>query len=174
MKQVSLFIPDTDDLWYRAKCMADPRTMEYNAGYEVSYDGYDYDTGCIDFPKEKWETWHKEKMGNSNFFYAYILDTENDEFVGYVNFNKNPKTGKATMGIVIQAKYRGKGYMRPAMQKLIETAKAEGVVALTDTVPKSRVKALKVFYEIGFVKTGQILCEKFKMPERVEQIELVL
>ena len=148
--------------------------MEYNAGYEVSYAGYHYDTGCIDFPKDRWESWHKEKMGNPNFFYAYILDTEKEEFVGYVNFNKDPQTSKATMGIVVQAKYRGKGYMRPAMQKLIEVAKAEGVVALTNSVPTSRKKALDVFYDIGFVKTEQVLVEKFKMPERVDEIELVL
>lgn len=174
MKQIQLFVPDADDLWYRAKCMAEPKTMEYNAGYEVSYAGYDYQTGCIDFPKANWESWHKEKMGNKNFFYAYILDTEKDEFVGYVNFNKDAQTGKATMGIVIQDKYRGKGYMRPAMQQLIETAKSKGVVSLTNTVPTTRKKALDVFYDMGFVKTGQILCEKFKMPERVEEIELVL
>lgn len=35
--------------------------MSYNKGYDVSYYGYHYDTGCIDFPKEKWEETYNKK-----------------------------------------------------------------------------------------------------------------
>ena len=54
MKNVQLYIPNVDDLWFRQQCMSDPKTMSYNAGYDVSYKGYDNNTGCIDFPKNKW------------------------------------------------------------------------------------------------------------------------
>ena len=169
MKQVILFVPDEDDLWFRQKCMSDPKTMNYNAGYDLSFEGYDYDTGCIDFPKSKWKSWYEEKMGNPNFYFAYIMDIDTDEFVGYLNFNKNPETQKATMGIVMYSKYHSKGYMRPAMKKLIEVAKNKGVKTLTDTE-----KALKVFYDLGFKKVGEYKSTKFKLLENVAQIELNL
>ena len=60
MKNISLYIPKIEDYWYEEKIQSDPLSMNYNAGQDVSYYGYHYDTGCIDFPKEKWE---ELKMG---------------------------------------------------------------------------------------------------------------
>ena len=168
---ILLHKPSIDELWFRQECMSDPDTMSYNAGYDVSFEGYHKDTGCIDFPKEKWEQWAKEKLDNPNFFYAYILDTQTNEFVGYCNFNKNPETKTATMGIVIKDNYRGRGYMRKAVNLLIEEAKKCGVKALTDTVPKNRTVALKVFYELGFEKIDEFISKKFSDNEVVAKIE---
>ncbi len=50
-----LYIPKLQDYWYEEKIHKDPNTMSYNAGYDVSYYGYHYDTGCIDFPRDKWK-----------------------------------------------------------------------------------------------------------------------
>ena len=44
--------PTIEEYNYEQKLLSDPETMSYNAGYEVTYQGYHYDTGCIDFPKE--------------------------------------------------------------------------------------------------------------------------
>lgn len=174
MKQVKLYIPKVEDMWFRAECMSDPETMSYNAGYDVTYAGYHYDTGCIDFDKGNWASWHKEKMSDPNFYYAYIVDCESNNFVGYVNYKLNPKTKKASMGIVINAKYRGNGYMRLAMAEFIATAKQNGVKALTDTVPDSRKGALKVFFDLGFRVASEIQGIKFKKPDLVYEIELGL
>ena len=51
MKNICLYIPKLNDYWYEEKVQSDPLTMSYNAGYDVSYYGYHYDTGFIDFPK---------------------------------------------------------------------------------------------------------------------------
>lgn len=166
--KVDLYTPSFEDLWFRELCMSDPNTMNYNAGYDVHYDGYHYDTGCIDFPKDKWQKWIDEKLNNPNFFYAYIV--ANNTFVGYVNFNNNPETNCATMGIVIKSEYQGKGYMRPAMKKLIAEAKECGVKNLTDTVPENRGNALKVFYDLGFEKIGDFELKKFNKIENVIEI----
>ena len=174
MKNVKLHVPTVEDLWYREKCMSDPETMAYNAGYDVTYDGYHYDTGCIDFPKENHSTWFNNRMKNPNFFYAYIEDVDSREWVGYVNFNKDPETNKATMGIVIESVHQGKGYMRPTMKELIAMAEKKGVFALTDTVPETRKGALKVFYDLGFVKVGEENGFKFSKPEIVAKIELLI
>ena len=55
MKNVSLYVPKIKDFWFRQRCMQDPETMNYNAGYDVCFSGYHYDTGCIDFPKSEWQ-----------------------------------------------------------------------------------------------------------------------
>lgn len=167
---IQLHIPSVEELGFRQACMQDPNTMSYNTGYDVHFDGYHYDTGCIDFPQSKWQDWANEKLNNPNLFYAYIVDKSINEFVGYVNFNKNPKTNKATMGIVIKSEFRGRGYMRPAIRKLIEKAKECGVEYLTDTVPENRERALKVFYDLGFEKTGEFNSKKFDKQEVVAEI----
>lgn len=171
MKSISLFVPAVEDLWFRQECMSDPKTMEYNAGYNVSYSGYHYDTGCIDFPKEAHESWYNKKLGNSNFYYAYIKDLDLNKFVGYVNFNKDNETLKASMGIVIHSKYRGKGYMRDSVKLLMEEAKNKGVKVLTDTVPINRESALKVFEDLGFVVVDKYKDKKFDKEEIICKIE---
>lgn len=171
MKNIRLHKPTIDELWFREQCMSDPDTMAYNGGYDVHYEGYHYDSGCIDFPKEKWESWYESKMKNKDFFYAYIFDEDNEKFVGYVNFNKNAVTKKATMGIVIKASEQGQGYMRPAMELLIDKAKECGVKALTDTVPETRENALRVFYSLGFKKVGESVGLKYGEEEIIAEIE---
>lgn len=171
MKNVVLVIPKIDDLWYREQCMADPNTMSYNAGYDVSYSGYHYDTGCIDFPPNTWESWYNNKMSNPNFYYAYIKDEDNGEFVGYLNFNLQ-SDGYATMGIVIESSHRGNGYMKPALAKMISVAKERGVKVLTDTVPENRVGAMKAFYDMGFKVVGNFIGKKFGEDELVNEIHL--
>ena len=170
MKNIELYKPKLDDLWFREQCMSDSKTMNYNAGYDVHYSGYHYDTGCIDFPKEKWQSWVNDKLNNPNLFYAYILDKDTKSFVGYVNYEIN-KTKKATVGIVIKNEFRGQGYMRPALNLLIQNAKNNGVVALIDTVPQTREQALKVFYDLGFNKVGEFVSKKFNKNEIVFEIE---
>ena len=49
-----LSIPKLEELWFRRKMMTDPTTMSYNVNWDVSYDGYHKDTGCIDFPQSQW------------------------------------------------------------------------------------------------------------------------
>lgn len=53
MINIELIKPSLKQYYYEAKLQSDPLTMSYNAGYDVSYFGYHYDTGCIDFSKEK-------------------------------------------------------------------------------------------------------------------------
>lgn len=55
MKNIKLIKPSFNDLWFRSQCLSDPKTMNYNAGYDVEYAGYDYNTGCIEFNKDKWQ-----------------------------------------------------------------------------------------------------------------------
>ena len=83
MKNIELYIPQIDDYWYEEKIEKDEKTMSYNAGYDVKYYGYNFDTGCIDFPKDKWEDTYNKRIKENRYF-AYIKDCDINEFVGYV------------------------------------------------------------------------------------------
>lgn len=61
---LKLHIPEYSELWYRQKIMNDPDTMSYNKGYNIDFDGYDKETGCIAFPEQKWADWYDYFVGN--------------------------------------------------------------------------------------------------------------
>ena len=59
---LSLYILELKDYWYEENLLSDKDTMNYNAGYDVNYSGYHYETGCIDFKEETWqEKYNKRK-----------------------------------------------------------------------------------------------------------------
>ncbi len=68
MENIELYVPKLDDYWYEEKIENDPLTMSYNAGFNVSYYGYHYDTGCIDFPKGKWKEKYDKRKNKNDFF----------------------------------------------------------------------------------------------------------
>ena len=51
MKNIKLVVTSLEDYFYKEKLENDKDTISYNAGYDVSYEGYNYDTGCIKFNK---------------------------------------------------------------------------------------------------------------------------
>ena len=124
--KLKLIIPELKDYWYEQKLQSDPNTMDYNAGYDVSYEGYHYDTGCIDFPEEKWEATYNRRIAENRYF-AYIKDLTTNEYVGYVNYH-NCSDGTTGCGLVIESIHRGKGYAKPALELLIKEADRKSVV----------------------------------------------
>lgn len=146
---VDLIVPKIEDYYYEEKIQSDPKTMSYNAGYDVSYYGYHYDTGCIDFPKSRWEEVYNKRL-NSDRFFAYIKDNNLNEFVGYVNYQYDSEEKRYTCGILIEDKYRGKGYSRIALDLLIEEARKNNIKELYDNFEESRVNALNLFLSNGF------------------------
>ena len=160
MLNIELYEPKLEDYWYEAKVQSDPLSMSYNAGYEVSYYGYHYDTGCIDFPKEKWkETYNKRNK--ENVFFAYIKDNNLDEFVGYVNYHYNKSYNRYECGILIDSKYRGKGYSKKALQLLCNAARAKGIKELYDNFEIDRDNTLNIFKQVGFVVVKKLTWKKF-------------
>lgn len=149
MKRLELYIPLLEDYWYEEKVQSDPLTMSYNAGYNVSYFGYHYDTGCIDFPKVRWQEIY-DKRKNENRFFAYIKDTKLNEFIGYVNYHFNNNDNRYECGIVIENKYRGNGYAKEALKLLLDHARENGISELYDNFEIDRGNTLKLFESVGF------------------------
>lgn len=171
MKEVFFKKPLVEDLWFRTKCMQDPNTMSYNAGYDVGYKGYHYDTGCIDFGENIYQEWYDTKFRNPALYYAYIVDKQTNKYIGYVNYKLLDDKGNASMGIVIAGEYRGQGYSRPVLELLKSTAKESGVKILHDSVPKNRVSAIKTFFNCGFEKVGEFEIKKFDGKELVYRLQ---
>lgn len=160
MKNICLYVPKLEDYWYEEKLLGDSSTMSYNAGYNVSYFGYHYDTGCIDFPKDKWEEAF-DKRKNDNYYFAYIKDIELDKYIGYVNYNLN--NDKYECGIVIESKYRGMGYSKDALKLLCDVAKSKGIKELYDRFEINRDNTLSSFESVGFEVIETLTWKKFDM-----------
>ena len=147
---ISLHIPAFEELWYRQKLLSDADTMSYNKGYDLNFDGYCKETGCIAFPKEDWKNWYNYFIGRKHdSYYAYIV--VDGEYVGEVNVHKNKKMKWYDMGIVIEAKHRGKGYAVRALNLLLEQAFGKlGAKAVHNDFEENRTAAVKTHLAAGF------------------------
>ena len=163
--------PALEEYWYEQKILADPLSMEYNAGWDVFYDGYDYNTGCISFPEERWENNFNKRKGNDKYF-AYVVSIEDNKFVGKVNFQYDNKENNWFCGIVIEHSQRGKGYGKEALKLLCEVAFNQyNVDALYDGFDLER-DSIKIFEDIGFKKTREIAAKRFN--KDIKTIEVCL
>ena len=149
---ISLKIPTLDDLWFRQKMMANPETMSYNKGYDIPFEGYDRETGCIDFPENTWQEWFDFWIDNEpDRFYAYIVRTSDGAYIGEVNVHKSNTNDWYEMGIVIDAEYRGQGYSKPALNLLITHAfDILGVNTLHNSFEDTRDRAVEIHKSAGF------------------------
>lgn len=157
---IILVKPELDDYWYEQKLQSDSETMNYNAGYDVSYYGYHYDTGCIDFPKDKWEDTYNKRIRENKFF-AYIKDETLNEYVGYVNYQYNKSDDRYECGVVIEASKRGNGYAKEGLKLLYAEAKKNGITSLYDNFEIDRPNTLKVFEDVGFKIVERVSWKKF-------------
>lgn len=160
MKNIELVIPKLNQYSYEQKLESDSKTMSYNAGYDVSYFGYHYNTGCIDFPKEKWRDTYNKRI-NENKYFAYIKDCTINRYVGYVNYQYNKNDNIYECGVLIESKYRGKGYSKDALRLLVKEANKNGVDYLYDTFEKDRENTLKIFLDVGFEAYKESTWKKF-------------
>lgn len=152
-----LHIPSCEELWYRQKIMQDPDTMSYNKGYDLDFDGYDKVTGCIAFPEQEWADWYAWFIGREPLrFYAYIVRESDGEFIGEVNVHRNEDAGWYEMGIVLEAKYRGKGYAADALRLLLQHAfEKMNADAVHNDFEAERGAAAQAHLSAGFTKYRQ-------------------
>ena len=121
MKKVFLVVPSIKDLKYRQMWMKDPKTMSYNAGFDLSLKGYDKETGTITKTDKEMLAWFDNWINKEpDRYYAYIYSVDEDEPIGEVYYYLDGDT--YSMGIVIHNKYRGKGYSYYALLELEKVA----------------------------------------------------
>lgn len=157
MRELELYVPRPEDLWFRRRILADPATMAYNANWPVDFAGYHPDTGCIDFPRESWADWYADWIGREpERFYAYVRRQSDGEWLGEVCFHYTPDRDWWDMGIVLYAPYRGMGFAVPALRLLAEKAFGCGVTRLHNDFEISRgeVSAWRAHLSAGFMDAG--------------------
>lgn len=171
---LELYIPRAEDLWFRQAMEADPVTMAYNAGWDVSYEGYHPDTGCIDLPESRWAAEHAGLVGHEpERFYAFVRERGTGEFVGEVNFHRDSPDGRCGMGVVIHAPFRGRRYGLPALELLLERAfETCGVPVLCNSFEEGRGAALAIHLQAGFQQTGRTRAVRFGRSMELLELEL--
>lgn len=152
--RLKLHVPALNELWYRQHLMQDPDTMKYNRGYDLSFEGYDRETGCIAFPDSVWAGWHRFFIGQEpERFYAYIQRTQDGRFVGEVNVHRNGGAYWHEMGVVVEAKYRGLGYGTEALELLLRHAFEElHSEAVHNDFESDRDHAVRMHLAAGFTE----------------------
>jgi RimJ/RimL family protein N-acetyltransferase len=141
---LTLHTPTKNELEYRIHLLADADTMSYNARW--SEDG----TGRIFVTEEQVREWH-DRISESGMYYAYVM--ANGQPVGEVNIHKNGE-----IGVIIEAKHRGKGYGEQALKLLCEKAFCElGMGLLTDDFSAERTAAEQTFASVGFERVSSAL-----------------
>lgn len=153
MPNIYLKVPSIDELHYRQEWMKDPKTMSYNAGYDMDLKGYDKTTGTITKTDEEMVTWYNNWVNKEpDKYFAYIYDNEVADPIGEVYYYLD--NGIHSMGILIQDKYRGKGYAYKALLELEKVAfEKNNINELSDIIPIERINAIKTFKKAGFVYT---------------------
>jgi RimJ/RimL family protein N-acetyltransferase len=173
MPNTYLKVPNTKELHYRQEWMKDPRTMEYNKGFDIDLKGYDKETGTITKTDEEMISWYNNWINKEpDKFFAYIYDSEITEPIGEVYYY--PDGDVHSMGILISYKYRGKGYSYPALLELEKIAfEKNNISELSDMMPLDRISAIKTFKKAGFIHTDKKVKEKI-FDKEVEVRELLL
>ena len=153
MEKVYLKVSNIEELHYRQEWMKDLKTMVYNAGYDMELKGYDKESGTITKSDEEMLNWFNNWINKEpDKYFTYIYDNNIDEPIGEVYYYLDNDIH--SMGIVIQDKYRGKGYSYKALLELEKiTFEKNKISELSDIVPLDRIVAINVFKKAGFIHT---------------------
>lgn len=138
--KVEFKVPDFEELSFRQKLYQDTATI----------DGF---CDPIDFSKDKWQGWYEKWIQHpQKRFYAYLVEKESRTKVGDVNYHYDAELNCYLIGVVILAKFRGKGYAQQGLKLLIEKAKANKIDKLVNLIPKDRTAALHIHKKLGFIE----------------------
>lgn len=147
MSKIELHIPKENELEYRRQLIADQETMNYNIDYG------DDGTGCYYQSIEQVQDWYKNWNNGTDNYYAYIIRKEDNMPIGEVDIHWSGYCSKHIVGIVIEAKYRGKRYAEEALNLLCDVAFNElNLEKIYDDFPAARISAEKTFSKVGFIR----------------------
>ena len=148
-------VPKIEDLKYRQIWLNDPKTMSYNAGYDIDLKGYNKETGTISKTNEEMIEWYNKWINKEpDRFYAYIIFVDESEPIGEVYYYLDGDIH--SMGILIYDKFRGKGYSYLALLELEKVVFLRNDInELSDMIPLDRDIAIKTFKKAGFIHTDK-------------------
>jgi len=173
-EKLELHIPTVEDMWFARTLQEDPDTMSYNAGWDINFDGYHPDTGCIDLPPDQWQNKHDRLVGHEpECFYAFVKEKATNRFVCEVNFHYIREDNWWDMGVLVHAPYRGRGYGLKALEILLHHAFVVcGIECLHNNFEETRTAAMSIHRKAGFREVGESIMLRYGEPVRI--IELML
>lgn len=157
---INLIVPTVANLYYRKNWLMDKDTMNYNAGLDLDIKGYNREDGTITMSDDDMLVWYNKWINKEpDRYYGYVYCTGIDEPIGEVYYY--PVDDTYNVGILIQAKYREKGYAHEALLELLKIAFDKNKIPeLVDMIPLDRIEAIKLFKKTGFIITNNIYKEK--------------
>mgnify|MGYP002624254668 CR=1 FL=1 len=173
MEKVYLKVPNINELHFRKEWLNNPDTMSYNAGFDLDIKGYDKNTGTITLTDEELFNWYHRWINHEpDRYYAYIYSESINEPIGEIYYYPDNETH--SMGILIDYKYRGKGYSYEALIELEKIAfEKNNINELLDEFPLSRESAIKTFTKAGFIITNNDKIEKiFNKETIIKQLQI--
>lgn len=143
-----LHIPNENELDYRKYLISDEATMDYNIGYGEN-------GGCTYHQtSDEIQRWYQGWNKSTDAYYAYIVRSVDNVFIGEVNLHKSRTEYWFDMGIVLEAKYRRMGYSVPSLKLLLRQAfDLMNVPAVHNDFEETRIAAVKAHVSAGFTKT---------------------
>ena len=148
---LSLHEPTRDEFGVRQTWLADPGMMSYNAGWDITYPGYDRVSGCIDWPESDWTAFEARlALPAARQGYYYVLDTESGQFIGHVHYLVEAN-GTAEIGFNVIPSRRSQGLGAPFLRLLLNRVWADTAAeVIVQEFEDERVAAVKVHQKCGF------------------------
>lgn len=140
MGQLILHFPTYEELSFRQRLLADPETMAYNHAYG----------GTLDFPEERWAGWYGRWVEcPEKRFYRYLCLEGTDTFVGEAAYHYDEELGEYLCDVIVDARYRRRGYGARGLDLLCAAAKENGVTRLCDNIAADN-PSVRLFLRCGF------------------------
>ena len=112
----------------------------------------EYNNGIVLFPKEKWDCWYGKWIGKNdkNYYYTYIYDKDIRAYVEEMAYRKELNRDSVMLSIIIENKYRRKGYGKEGLKGLVTTAFKNGWNEVKDLIGRNNMGSQKLFSDFGF------------------------
>jgi GNAT superfamily N-acetyltransferase len=147
-----LHVPSPEEFWVRRGWLLDPEMMSFNAGWRISYAGYDPTSGCVEWPEADWPAFERRlAMPASEQGYFYVEDGDVGEFLGHVHYEVDGD-GVAHIGLNVIPMRRRNGLGVQFMSLLLERiwTDTDAAVVVND-FEDERVAAVRLHRACGFV-----------------------
>lgn len=156
---IRLYEPRLEDLWFRRELLSDEATMSYNHAWG----------GIIPFPESRWPGWYDDWVihHENKRFYCYLMKGESDEFIGETAYHFDNGRKIWLADIIIDSRYRGRGYGMHGLSLLCKTAVENGIEVLHDDIAIDN-PAVSLFLKNGFreeYRTDEIIMLKKNLRE---------
>lgn len=151
---LTLRTPTRADFPTRQRWLSDPAMMAYNAGWDVSFEGYDRVTGCIDWPESLWDTF-AARLAAPPADQGYFFVEEDSQPLGHVHYRV--EGSEASIGFNVIPSRRGQGLGEPFLQLLVARVWTDTSAAtVVNEFEDERIAAAAVHRACGFQPAPEV------------------